>query len=165
MSKTAETKTPGTPQDFVYAGRRESTKGTTCHVIYTLKEDGTLDEKLVYESKVFGQHGKTIGGVYTGARFDPKTAYGLTKASYARMFKDKAQAQVLGWEALDSEHMAEKAAKAQEGKTKPIIQQELLALRRIIHAARRRGAHSEAHAIINLIQQELHRPLTKEEQQ
>jgi hypothetical protein len=151
---------PGTPTDFVYAGRRQGTKGMV-HVFHWVDAGRSIGDKFVVDGKVFGRYGKAIGGVYTGARYDGTTAYGLTTARFCDTLEDKAL--IIQWEALDAEYAMEAAAKASEGKIKPVIQQELLGIRRMMAAMRKRGAHHEVHALIQLVQQELYRPLTKDE--
>lgn len=154
----------GTPADYVYAGRRNAAKGSTfVHVIYTLTAAGELGDRGVYDGKAF-KRDPIIGGIYRGASFDGKTAYGLTSARYiGQQFPDKSRE--AEWEAADNECRNDAAQERLRKGHVSTVTEAVLPLRKMLHAMRKRGAHHEAHALVTLIQQELYRPMTKTEQE
>lgn len=159
-------KQQGTPMDFVYAGRRITTEGTLAHAIYPLAPNGDplKETAFLYGAKVFGRGGLSIGVVYRGASFDETKAYGLQDARWHGFFaggKDR----VIQWEAADNETMATLAAERLEKSHKGEVEETLLPLRKAIHAMRKRGAHSDAHALVQMVMAEMYRPLTVKEKE
>jgi len=154
----------GQPVTLVYAGKRAATGGKTGHMFYILNSDGTLGDKLFY-GPLKGMGLRTIGGVYTGANYDPaeKVTYGLASMRYCGMHGDATA--LAGWEALDHEHDSVKAAVIAQRKYAPGYKVHLLPLRRTMDALRKRGQHAEANAYRDLILAELYRPVTKEERE
>jgi len=162
---TDEKESTPTAKDFVYAGRRQSAKdGKIIHAVYVLSpKDGKPEDErpFFYDAKVFGRGGLSIGVVYRGASFDNARAYGLPDARWLGKYHDAAS--IVQWEAADDRTMRELAAKRLEKTHKGEVETILLPLRRHVQTLRRRGAHSDASALVNLVMAEMYRPLTKTE--
>ncbi|HIH5043307.1 TPA: hypothetical protein ACYSE6_006604 [Pseudomonas aeruginosa] len=75
-----------TPADYVYTGRRVTTKGKVCAAIQIVGADGQLGEVDLYDLAV--AKGKTIGGIYRGASFYQGGSNGLKAASWASAWQD-----------------------------------------------------------------------------
>lgn len=158
----ADEETKGTPADFVYAGRMIGVKSNDAmHIVYVVKPDGTLsDNASVYDKKAFKRE-PIIGGVYRGAAFSDTQAFGLSKATYHTRWHDRAD--IVKWEARDSDAAKVLATRRLEKNTKGEVQELMLPLRRIVYKLRKRGASPEVHALSELVMQEMYRPLTKAE--
>ena len=87
------------PRDFVFAGKVAIVGGIGVKIIL-LNDDGTLgDERVFKHSRKLE---RTIGGVYTGAKFNNDQAQGLDRAAYKHQWKDREAIQ--DWR-IKSEHI------------------------------------------------------------
>lgn len=152
----------GTARDYVYAGLRTSSKDKPIVAIYPVVDGKLREPALLFDAKGF--KARIIGGVYRGASFndDFSTIYNINRVKYVETWADKSRR--LEWEALDDEHLRDRAIKRLEDAQRGAVAEALWPYRVMIHQMRRRGAHHEVAALVNMVHELLYRPLTKEEQ-
>lgn len=100
-----------TAQEWVYAGKRESTEGKPLDVYYVLIDGETGEKNLFSASK----SSATIGGVYS-VETNAKGSARLSKARYLRTHDKRAV--ILEWRALHEAFMGQRATANAERKAK-----------------------------------------------
>jgi hypothetical protein len=151
------------PQDYVYIGRRQLKDGKIGHFIRRIDNTGELGKESGYvDLKKFRP---VVGGVYTGATFSETHAKGIDSAKYNRQWPDVMHR--LEWQALDRNTEAEIKRERIEKDARRTNEMDriLLPIRRAIYNANRRGDYAEAHAIRNVVQISLNKPLTASEEE
>lgn len=147
------------PMDFVYAGKRSLVGGAWGHAVIPINNETLLEKERVFAGSAM--RSLVVGGIYRGADFSPSQAAGLKRATWVRIWHD--QTAIAGWRAQDDAVDEEIAAKRAEKKYVDPIAAAVLPLRRIAADLRKRGAHQEVWAFLNMVNKELHRPLRVDE--
>lgn len=149
----------GTPAEFVYLGVRQGQDNKPRVSLAVIQENGKLSPTRVYSmTKEFKR--RVIGGVYKGARFDEDHAmYGAPAAVFDRLWPDADQRAI--WQALaqdEEDNMAVRRIETDERRISE-IDKAMIPLRKIYHAAVKRGDLPGAYAVERAIVRSLHRPL------
>jgi hypothetical protein len=143
-------------RDFVYAGVRVG-KDFKIDCLFLLKPDGTLGDERMFKAD---RKGKSIGGIYGGAKFNDRQATFPKFPKYKGEFK-KAPDKLVEWHALDDEaesHYKEQALE-KNAKAKDVIANALEPIRRIYTAAASRGDYHTAMAIERAVAVALRKPV------
>lgn len=156
---TDQTTAKGAPAEFVYLGVRQGPDNKPRAALAVIYENGNLSPTRVYAmTKDFKR--RVIGGVYKGARFDEdKAMYGAPVAVFDRLWPDAEQRAI--WQALAQDEEANMAVRRVEADERRIseIDKAMIPLRKIYHAAIKRGDLLGAYAVERAIVRSLHRPL------
>jgi hypothetical protein len=150
-------------RDYVYCGRRWTVKNELIEAVCILNTKGTLDpagERFYNKFK----RKKSVGGIYTGAKFTGGQVLGLSDARYKGDFPNEAQR--LEWEAKDDDAELCARAYAQEKKSAQasLIEKTLLPLREAYTAMIRRGDMHGAHLLREAVSRALTLPPRKFEE-
>lgn len=142
---------------FVYAGRRQGTKGMVDATIPLGKNDSLGKERYFKADRAE----RIVGGVYTGAWFDVTQVWGLGAARYDRRWPNKPD--ILRWEA-EHEHAKATARREkleQDAKRKSFIDDEMLELRLLYTDMRKRGDYAGCTALEDAVALSLRRKAEK----
>jgi hypothetical protein len=153
-------------QDFVYCGRRLLVSGKLAIAVRPIAEDGTLQGERLFAFERKGH--RSVGGVYSGARFTETQAAGLFSPQLKFMRRWQEADDRIEWEALDGAAEAADRARKMEADDKKVsdIEAAMIPLRaqfeRFRHMRNRGGMEALRAAVLAALEAPL-RPAEREE--
>lgn len=133
------------PTDYVYIGRVLSGTGKVYGKIQQVNGGKLHGDILPYDFKVL--KGKVVGCIYTGAKFGPTAARGLSQATYCGRWHDAGQ--IMDWKIRDDAVATEIRTAKDEQNSKRIdeIESIMLTLRKRYAAYDRQRDHAGKEAL------------------